>query len=439
MVAIASRARTAVAITAAGSAVIAGLLLQQRTPRCVLPNESSEILTAQLTSQKVISGDQDIAVTIRMPKAAELQRPPLSLVVVLDRSGSMHGEPLENAKRAATTLVDKLATSDGFALVTFSDTDQLILNMGRATEAHKREAVEAIDKIYDEGGTCTSCGLQRGAAELERSPIKGGVERMVLISDGQANEGVWDRDELVDMAQVIAAHGVSLTTVGVGLDFDEQTMIRLGEVGRGNYYFVQDTANLGAMFASELSDLGATVATDVHLVIEPHASEVTWAYGYPMAKAGTKIEIPIADLRAGEVRKVVLHGQVAGPDVARFELTWRTPIDRTLHSTATSLTTQLTRDPAVVAATRILDASAAVEEARTARALEDATKAFEQYGAESAKRVIERQLVRARATVPAEKLERIERAANDAVHSFEMQEPEQAKKATRTGAYLLER
>jgi Ca-activated chloride channel family protein len=439
MVAIASRARTVVAIAAAGSAIVAGLLLKQRTPSCALPSESSDILTAQLTSQKVIAGDQDIAVTIRMPKAAELRRPALSLVVVLDRSGSMHGEPLENAKRAATALVDRLTTDDAFALVTFSDSDQLILNMDRATAAHKREAADAIDKIYDDGGTCTSCGINRGAAELERSPIQGGVQRMVLISDGQANEGVWDRDELVGLARATAAHGVSITTVGVGLDFDEQTMIRLGEVGRGNYYFVQDTANLGAMFATELSDLGAMVATDVHLVIEPHAAEVVWAYGYPMTQVGTKIEIPVADLRAGETRKVVLHGRVAGPDVARFSLTWREPVDRSLHSTATSLTTLLTRDPAVVAATRIMDATVGVEEARTARVLEDATKTYEQYGAEPAKRLIERQLSGLRVNLPSGKLERIERAANAAVESFEAQPAEQAKKATRTGAYMLER
>jgi Ca-activated chloride channel homolog len=439
MVAIASRARTAVAIAAAGTAIVAGLFLKQRTPSCSLPSETSDILTAQLTSQKVIAGDQDIAVTIRMPKAAELRRPPLSLVVVLDRSGSMHGEPLENAKRAASALVDRLSSDDAFALVTFSDSDQLILNMDRATAAHKREAADAIDKIYDDGGTCTSCGINRGAAELERSPIQGGVQRMVLISDGQANEGVWDRDELVGLAQATAAHGVSITTVGVGLDFDEQTMIRLGEVGRGNYYFVQDTANLGAMFASELSDLGATVATDVHLVIEPHAAEIVWAYGYPMVQTGTKIEIPIADLRAGEARKVVLHGRVAGPDVARFSLTWREPVDRSFHTTATSLTTLLTRDPAVVAATRNLDATVAVEEARTARVLEDATKTYEQYGAEPAKRLIERQLSGLRVNLPSGKLDRIERAANDAVQSFDQQPAEQAKKATRTGAYQLAR
>ncbi|MEO6774785.1 MAG: VWA domain-containing protein [Kofleriaceae bacterium] len=418
---------------------MAGSWLKQRGASGPRPEETSEILSAQLASAKVIAGDQDIAVTIRMPKVAELQRPALSLVVVLDRSGSMHGEPLDNAKRAATALVDRLSDADAFALVTFSDSDQLILGMGRATAAHKREAAGAIDKIFDDGGTCTSCGIHRGAAELERSPIHGGVQRMVLISDGQANEGVWDRDELVELAQSTAAHGVSISTVGVGLDFDEQTMIRLGEVGRGNYYFVQDTANLGAMFASELSELGATVATDVHLVIEPREAEIAGAYGYPMTRTPTRIEIPIADLRAGETRKVVLHGQVTGREVARFELTWRTPTERVRRQTATTLATVLTRDPAEVAATRLVDATAAIEEARTARVLEDATKTYEQYGAEPANRMIERQLARVHANLPAAKLERIERAANAAIQGFDQQPAPQAIKATRTHAYLLER
>ena len=87
-----------------------------------------------------------------------------------------------------------------------------------------------------------------------------GIRRIVLISDGQANHGLYDRDELAQLAGETAARGVSISTVGVGLDFDEQTMLRLAEVGRGNYYFVEDTGALAAMFDRELSGLAETVA-----------------------------------------------------------------------------------------------------------------------------------------------------------------------------------
>src|SRR3954470_18252494 len=135
MVAIAARARTAVALAAAGTAIATGLLLKQGSRGCPLPSETSDILHAKLTSTKILAGDQDIAVTIQMPSVDEMVRPPLSLVVVLDRSGSMHGEPLDNAKRAAATLIDKLDPKDAFAIVTYSDSDQLVLAMDRATAA----------------------------------------------------------------------------------------------------------------------------------------------------------------------------------------------------------------------------------------------------------------------------------------------------------------
>ena len=444
MVAIASRARTAVAIAAAGAAIAGGLLLKQRKPSCAVdPEVHSDILHAALTSASIQPGDQDIAVTITMPKAAELRRPNIALAVVLDRSGSMHGEPLENAKAAASALVTSLADEDAFSIVTFSDRDELVVAMGKASKNHKAEALAAIDRIVDEGGTCTSCGISRGTTELESSTLATtGVKRMVLISDGQANEGIWDRDELVHLAQTTAADGISLSTVGVGLDFDEQTMIRLGENGHGNYYFVKDTANLAAMFHTELTNISATVATDVQLMVtETAGTQIEFAYGYPMTRIeGGRVAIPVADLRAGETRKVVLHAHVVDSRVAKFGLTWKDPTDNQRHETYTTLSTTLTDNPRVVAANRDLDATMAVEEARTAHVLEQATTTYEQYGAEAAQRVIERQLDHVRSTgLSPANLERMERAANGAVHSFATDSADQAKKATRTNAYELAR
>lgn len=436
MVAIAARARTAFAIAAAGSAIAAGLLLKPGTS-CELVTESSTILRAKLQSSKVMVGDNKIAVMIAMPSVDEMARPPLSLVVVLDRSGSMHGEPLENAKRAATTLIDKLGPNDAFALVTYSDTDQLVLQMDRADAAHKADARTAIDRIYDDGGTCTSCGITRGAAEMARTPIAGGVHRMVLISDGQANEGIWDRDELFALAQDTAAHGLSISTVGVGLDFDEQTMIRLGEVGRGHYYFVEDTANLDQMFSTELASLGNTVATDLHLIIEPHGSTIEGAYGYPVTQVDGHYEIPIADMTAGETRKVVLYGSVTSEDVARFELRWRRTADSAPMRTATTLATVITTRPSDVSSTRDVEVENALSEAAMASTLEEATKAYEQGGAEPAKRLVRRQLEQAHGQ--GVRSEKLERAANDAINSFEVAPADQAKKANRTRAYELAR
>jgi hypothetical protein len=126
--------------------------------------------------------------------------------------------------------------------------------------------------------------------------------------------------------------------------------------------------------------------------------------------------------------------------VAKFGLLWKDPADNQRHETYTALSTTLTDSARVVAATRDLDATMAVEEARTAHVLEQATTTYEQYGAEAATRVIERQLDHVRSTglAPAN-LERMERAANGAVHSFATDPADQAKKAIRTNAYELAR
>jgi Ca-activated chloride channel family protein len=443
MVPIASNARTALAIAAAGAAIAGGLLLRQRGPTCPLSArsiETSDILTAKLTSAQVLAGDQDIAVTIRMPGTKQA-RPAVSVAVVLDRSGSMHGIPMENAKAAASALVDALDARDAFSIVTFSDRDELVSSMGYATAAHKAEALSAIDQITDEGGTCTSCGITRGITALQGTPIAGGIRRMVLISDGQANEGLWDRDELVDFAASQTANNLSISTVGVGLDFDEQTMIRISESGHGNYYFVKDTAQLASMFDTELSGLSQTVATDVQLMIEPWGTPIDYAYGYPMQRLGDgRIVIPVADLRAGETRKVVLHAHISEAIGPRFSLFWTQPQGNLHGETATRLVTRLTTNPADVRATRDAETTAAVEEARTSHALEQAPTTFERYGLETTQRALEKQITDARAAgVSPERLQRMQLATTTAIHSFATASADEAKKVTRTSAYELSR
>jgi Ca-activated chloride channel family protein len=176
---------------------------------------------------------------------------------------------------------------------------------------------------------------------------------MVLMSDGQANEGVYDRGELAQLASDTATHGISISTVGVGLDFDEVTMQRLANVGHGSYYFVEDTANLAAMFSRELGSLSETVASQVGLVLtDGPGARIVEAYGYPMERVGSHAIIPIADLRAGETRKVVLRAQLApahtGPlTITELELAWQRIADgeRARSRKPTRSTTPTARPP----------------------------------------------------------------------------------------------
>jgi Ca-activated chloride channel family protein len=410
------------------------------------------VVTAGLVTTRILPREQtqNLAITINAPNPISdvtVARPPLSLAIVIDRSGSMHGAPIENAKAAALSVLRQLAESDAFSIVTYSSSSETVLPMQRATDANKAAARAAIETIYDDGGTCISCGLETGAGEVAHTPVAGGLRRILLISDGQANEGLYDRDELAQLAANKAARGVSISTVGVGLDFDESTMRRLAEVGRGNYYFVEDTVALSAMFSRELGTLSQTIASDVRLVATAGPGvRIEEAYGYPMSRTGDSVVVPVADLRAGETRRVVLRVTVAPSHqgslvISQIDVGWHRVADGAQRAAHTTAAVDVIDDASAVAASVDPAAAAVVERALSARALEDAATAYERTGIEGARQVLDRraQEVRAHAGyLGADAVESLEAVSRDAIDGF-AKAPAQAKKATSVKAYELAR
>lgn len=393
---LAHHVRTSIAIGAACATVVTALLLRPRRVECPqAPLTQSEVsLSARLVSDKIVAGEQDLVVTIRAPEDRAMARPPLSIAVVIDRSGSMSGEPLTNAKAAADRLVDSLDDGDAFTIIAYSSTDEVVTPITRASSDAKARAHDAIDKIWAHGNTCISCGIDRGASELARTPIAGGLERMMLISDGQANEGVYDRDELAQLAANTAAHGVSISAVGVGLDFDETTMMRLARTGHGNYYFVENTQTLGDMFAQELGGLTQTVAADLRLDIrETGGTRVLDAYGYPLVREGDSLTVPVADLRAGEVRKVVLRVLVTSGEgaaqVANLDLGWRRVSDGAHRDSQAVVSTTVVTDADEAARSTDRGTLEEAEAAHSARVVEQAARTYETQGAAAAQQVLD--------------------------------------------------
>ncbi len=408
-------------------------------------------LAARLVTSRILEGqqEQNLAVEIIAPKPVTdaLGRPPLSLVIVIDRSGSMHGPPIENAKAAALSVVRQLDGRDAFSVVTYSSGSETVVPMQRATDANKAVARAAIETIDDGGGTCISCGLETSAAEVARSPVAGGLRRLLLISDGQANEGLYDRDELAELAADTAARGVSISTVGVGLSFDEHTMRRLAEVGHGNYYFVEDTIAMSAMFSHELGNLSQIVASGVRLVATAGPGvRIEDAYGYPMTRAGDSVIVPVADLCAGETRKVVFRVTVAaaheGPLViSDVDVGWHRVADGQQRAARATASVDVVDDPAAALASVDPATMHIVEQALSARALEQAAAAYDHGGMAEAQQILERrsQAVRANAAyLGAETVESLEAVSRDAIDGF-AKAPAQAKKVTSVKAYELAR
>jgi Ca-activated chloride channel family protein len=408
------RRRTLALLAASASIAGAAALLHARAPGPHRPASSScsgsEVdvggmrVAVRAESCKILRGSTltHVAVEINAPAGAGPVRAPVSMGLVIDRSGSMINRPLRDAKDAALRAVDSLAPDDSVSVVTYSTGAEPIVGFGRATEARKAEARVAIENIRADGDTNLSAGLETGAATLlDRS---GQIDRVVLISDGQPNEGIYDREGLSALAGRIAATGVSISTVGVGLEFDERVMTNIAVAGRGNYYFVENSSDLSRIFEQELGSLGETFAVDARLEVTPAPGvEVVDAYGYRVARDGGVISVPIADLRAGDSRKVVLQLRVdaarAGDmDLVTTEMKWREVGQHQGRIAKGAVRVVVSDDATAVAGSRDGAAARGVQEAQLANAIDQATEAYEQGDAQRAQQILEVQAAAGAAT-----------------------------------------
>jgi Ca-activated chloride channel homolog len=446
---------TSLAIGTAIGTITAALWMSPSAPTRISQNHRTDdelSVSAHLMSRKILLGarEQRLAVSITSPDhgvGLTVGRPVLALAIVIDRSSSMRGAPMENARAAARSVLRQLDGRDEFAIVAYSSGAETVVPMQPATEANKTAARAAIETINDEGGTCISCGLETGAYEVTHSRVRNGVRRILLISDGQANAGTSDRDELAALAAAKAADGVSVSTVGVGLDFDENTMRRLAEVGRGYYHFVEDTVALSALFLRELETLSRTHASNVLLTIDPGSGvQLEEVYGYPMTRGSNGgIAVPVADIHAGETRRVVVRAMVpaasTGPlTISKIELQWRSVSDGVARVARTVAKGNVVDDPGEVAASIDPVTVHAVERALSARALEDAAIAYDRDGIAGAKRVLERrsQAVSASAHLDRTAIDAIDNILGEALEQF-IKEPARAKKTTSVKSYELTR
>jgi len=362
-------------------------------------NAAGLSVRAYLQSSHLLVGTHEahVAVTIDAPKdPAQKVRPAMNVAIVIDHSGSMAGEKLEHARQAAQRLVSLLSPRDRFAIIGYGSEVEVVFPSALATEQAKDAALAAIQRIYDDGGTNLSGGLTTGRAQILANPELESVARIVLISDGLANEGIVGREELAGLARDTASRGISITTVGVGLDFDERTMTQIAVSGRGNYYFVESSAMLAELFATELEKLGSTTATQVRVAIAPAPGvEILEAYGYPIQVEGGRVLIPIADLHSGEQRKVVLRTRVnaeklGAMDLGAIHVTFLPTGSHEMARATIAWRAEVTDNQQLVLDGRDPEGMRYIERALNAKAIDEATVMYEQGDQAAAMQVLEK-------------------------------------------------
>ena len=211
---------------------------------------------------------QEVVVKIDLSALADRQkhrRTPLNLAVVLDKSGSMTGAKLEKTKQAAWQLVNRLAPDDIFSLVVFSDEARVLVPAQRVGD--KEALKEKIDHIEADGSTALYAGVKAGARQMEEYLSSKRINRVILLSDGLANIGPSSPRDLRRLGRQLAESGMAVTTIGVGDDYNEDLMAGLAEASDANYYYVQDTEKLPAIFAKELGELLTVAAREIRIEV----------------------------------------------------------------------------------------------------------------------------------------------------------------------------
>ena len=286
------------------------------------------------------------------PKEDAEERPvlPLNIALVIDRSGSMGQrdgsrrersreilEPfdpeierprlesrLDTVKRATLDILDRLTPADRFALVTYDDEIDVPIPSGSIEDVDR--ARDIVQSLRPGGCTDLGGGLEAGFAQARRGLAAGGagsLNRVFLLSDGLANRGITSPHALQDMAAEAAGAGVSLSTFGVGLNFNELLLANLAEFGHGMYYYLERSAEIAPALAQEFLAAREAAAKGLRAVVSlDPAVEVERVFANRSVTEGGRVVLDLGDIAFGETRRVLLRLRLPRRPAGHFAAGW---------------------------------------------------------------------------------------------------------------------
>lgn len=297
-------------------------------------------------------------------------RTPLNLCLVIDRSGSMEGAPLDYAKQACSYVVDMLTPNDVLSIVTFEETVDVLMPPQRVT--NKQPIKDGLARLMPGNTTNLYDGLLLGMQQVATVNDPGRATRLVVLSDGDPTAGIKDFSALVAHAGEIKARGITCTFLGFGPDYNEELLAAMAKKSGGNYYYIPQPQLIPEVFRTELEKLMTVVARNLRLDVK--LARWVSMRGPQIATSG-EVSLPLADLERGAQLEQVLDLEFQNHPlgwyrVAAGKLTYddclsgRTEtvdLDFVIEFTADAARYSVAVNPRVGQATQIAAASRAVE------------------------------------------------------------------------------
>jgi Ca-activated chloride channel family protein len=276
-------------------------------------NDKILMASGHLVQNKVLVGSDGtvgLNLTLQANDLAAEARPQIrdvDMVIVLDRSGSMQGRKLEDARRAVLELLSTLSAEDRFGMATYSEGVQITSGLVNVTEDNRARLAAAVNGVRAGGGTNLGAGLQAGIRLLRAPHRSDNAARIILISDGLANRGITDMKALTGIASSAVEGEFSISTVGVGADFNEQLMTAIADRGAGTYYYLENPAAFAEVFQQEFHHTRTAAITGLKIQIPVNTGiTLSDAGGYPITiHHGQAVFYP-GNLGSGQTRKLYL-------------------------------------------------------------------------------------------------------------------------------------
>jgi Ca-activated chloride channel family protein len=251
-------------------------------------------------------------------------RPRLNLGLVVDRSGSMSGRKLKNAKKAAGYCVDQLMPEDLVSIVIFDHRVKVLVPPAPGSE--RQRIKETLEAVGSGGSTALHAAWVAGGKKVAENLDPHSMNRVILLTDGLANVGETDPQVFVSQAEGLFRRGLSTTTIGVGNDFHEDLLVAMAKAAGGNSWFVEGPEDFQRIFETEMGGLLREVCTRVSLGLDPAEGVKIQDVLNDFDRTGTgKYRLP--SLLAGESLEVVVRvllpgGRLGQAPVFRATLGW---------------------------------------------------------------------------------------------------------------------